>query len=178
MDVKTRRDWGMFFLGIALVIIGFVFLAVPGITLVAVTSVAGAFLVVAGGFDIYAYARYRDEMDLDGWTIAYAICDIVLGAVLLLHPVFFSAVIPWVAGVFMAAYGIFELVLAARSKGSAGRGWVVFNGIVSILCALAFFLVPASFVVFLAFFLICRGVVMAVCGVTIDRMITTSHHAA
>ena len=177
MDVKTRRDWGLFFLGLALVIIGLVFLTVPGITLVAVTSVAGAFLVVAGGFDIYAYARHRDEMGLDGWAIAYAICDIVLGAVLLLHPVFLSAVIPWVAGVFMAAYGIFELVAAARAKGSAGRGWVVFNGVVSILCALAFFLVPASFVLFLAFFLICRGVAMAVCAVTIDRMIA-SHHAA
>ncbi|MCI8366518.1 MAG: hypothetical protein HFJ66_02820 [Eggerthellaceae bacterium] len=178
MDVKTRRDWGLFFLGIALVIIGFVFLTVPGITLVAVTSVAGAFLLVTGGFDIYAYARYRDEMGLDGWTIAYAICDIVLGAVLLIHPVFFSAVIPWVAGVFMAAYGIFEIVAAARSKGVSGRGWVVFNGIVSLLCALAFFLVPASFVIFLAFFLICRGVTLAVYGITIDKVITTSHHAA
>lgn len=178
MDVKTKRDWGLFFLGLALVIIGFVFLVVPGITLVAVTSVAGAFLVVAGGFDIYAYARYRDEMDLDGWTIAYAICDIVLGAVLLLHPVFFSAVIPWVAGVFMAAYGIVELIIAVRAKGASGRGWVAFNGIVSLLCALAFFLVPASFVIFLAFFLICRGVTMAVCGITIDRMISASHHAA
>lgn len=182
MDVKTTRDWGMFFLGIAFIITGLIFFVVPNITLVALAAVAGAWLVVIGAFNIYEYARYRDELGLSGWDLAYAICDIVLGLMFLIHPIVSAAVIPWVAGVFMAAYGIFQIVLGVQMKGVEGRGWVITGGIVSILCALTFFVMPSMFAIFLAVFMVFQGATMAVAGlsskITTYHTNTHSHHHA
>ena len=169
MEATSKRDWGMFAAGVALIIVGFVFLWAPGLTLVCIAAVAGAMFLVVGAFDLYTYARYHKSLDLSGWLLAYAICDIVLGLMFLIHPLIAAEVIPWVAGAFMAAYGIFEIVAAVQLRGA-----------VSILCGVFFFIWPASFAIFLAFFLMMRGVTLAVYGAT-PRVVLSDkslHHTA
>lgn len=180
MDATTKRDWGMFAAGIALIIVGFVFLWAPGLTLVSIAAIVGAMFLVVGAFDVYTYARYHHSLDLSGWLLAYAICDIILGIVFLIHPILAAEVIPWVAGAFMAAYGIFEIVAGVQLRGSVTWGWLLFGGIVSILCGVCFFIWPASFAIFLAFFLMMRGVTLAVYGATPRTVLTgrSAHHSA
>ena len=48
MDIKVGRNWGLFAAGIALVIIGFVLLMVPGLTLVSIAVIAGCMFLAAG----------------------------------------------------------------------------------------------------------------------------------
>ena len=55
MDIKVGRNWGLFAAGIALVIIGFVLLMVPGLTLVSIAVIAGCMFLAAGIVDAYAY---------------------------------------------------------------------------------------------------------------------------
>ena len=59
MDIKVGRNWGLFAAGIALVIIGFVLLMVPGLTLVSIAVIAGCMFLAAGIVDAYAYFTYR-----------------------------------------------------------------------------------------------------------------------
>ena len=40
MEATSKRDWGMFAAGVALIIVGFVFLWAPGLTLVSIAAVA------------------------------------------------------------------------------------------------------------------------------------------
>ena len=54
MDIKVGRNWGLFAAGIALVIIGFVLLMVPGLTLVSIAVIAGCMFLAAGIVDAYA----------------------------------------------------------------------------------------------------------------------------
>lgn len=177
MDIKVGRNWGMFAAGIALVIIGFVLLMVPGITLVGVAVVAGCMFLAAGIVDAYAYFKYRDTEGLSGWALAYAVCDIILGALFIIHPVATSVVIPWVFGIFVTAYGIFEIVAAVRFHSEmSGWGWVLFAGIVSVLCGIAFFLFPGTFALFLGLFLMARGVQMAVFGVSMPEATIVAHN--
>ena len=62
-------------------------------------------------------------------------------------------------GIFVVAYGIFEIVAAVRFRDALpGWGWVLFAGIVSLFCGIAFFLWPGTFALFLGFFLMARGV--------------------
>lgn len=180
MDVKTTRDWGVFFLGIAFIITGFIFFLMPNISLVALATVAGAWLIVMGAFNIYEYARYRDELGFTGWDLAYGICSAILGIVFLIHPIIAASVIPWVAGVFMAAYGIFQIVAGVQMKGVDGRGWLIATGIISVLCALTFFAVPSMFAIFLAVFMVMQGASMSVAGLTstVTTYDTTGHHHA
>ena len=133
MDIKTGRNWGLFAAGIALVLIGFVLLMVPGLTLVAVAAVAGCMLLAAGIVDGYAYFKYRKAEGVTGWALAYAVCDVILGVLFIVHPLVSSVVIPWVLGVFVMAYGIFEIVAAIRlDRDLPGWGWVLFTGIASL----------------------------------------------
>ena len=43
-------------------------------------------------------------------------------------------------------------------------GWMLFSGIVSVLCGLAFFVAPAVLSVFLAVFILMRGVSLVMYG--------------
>ena len=76
---------------------------------------------------------------LSAWALAYAACDIILGVLFIAHPVVSAVVIPWVMGIFVIAYGIFEVVAAVRfHREIPGWGWVLFAGIVSLFCGIAF----------------------------------------
>lgn len=168
MDIKVGRNWGLFAAGIALVLIGFVLLMVPGLTLVSVAVIAGCMFLAAGIVDAWAFFRYRKSEGISGWALAYAACDIILGILFIVHPVVSAVVIPWVLGIFVIAYGIFEIAAAVRlHDGLPGWGWVLFAGIVSVLCGFAFIVAPGTFALFLGFFLMARGVQMAVYGVSL-----------
>lgn len=170
MDIKVGRNWGLFAAGIALIIIGFVLLMVPGLTLVTIAVVAGCMFLAAGIVDAWAYFKYRKSVGLSGWALAYALCDIVLGVLFIIHPIASAVVIPWVMGIFVIAYGIFEIVAAVRFHSVlSGWGWTLFAGIVSVLCGIAFFVAPGTFALFLGFFLMARGVQMAVYGVSLPQ---------
>ena len=176
MDIKVGRNWGLFAAGIALIIIGFVLLMVPGLTLVSIAIVAGC-MFLAAGVDAYAYFRYRKSEGLSGWALAYATCDIVLGVLFIVHPIASAVVIPWVMGIFVSAYGIFEIVAAVRFRNElSGWGWTLFAGIVSVLCGIAFFVAPGTFALFLGFFLMARGVQMAVYGVSLPQATIVAHN--
>ena len=122
MDIKVGRNWGLFAAGIALVIIGFVLLMVPGLTLVSIAVIAGCMFLAAGIVDAYAYFKYREAEGLSGWALAYAVCDIILGVLFIVHPIASAVVIPWVMGIFVVAYGIFEIAAAVRVR-DALPGW-------------------------------------------------------
>ena len=167
MDIKVGRNWGLFAAGIALVIIGFVLLMVPGLTLVSIAVIAGCMFLAAGIVDAYAYFKYREAEGLSGWALAYAVCDIILGVLFIVHPIASAVVIPWV---------IFEIVAAVRFHDALpGWGWVLFAGIVSLFCGIAFFLWPGTFALFLGFFLMARGVQMAVYGVSLPQATIVAH---
>ena len=166
METAKRHDWGLVVAGVLLVALALFFTVAPGLTLVTITAIAGAGFLVSGIFDAVMYVRFRRAMDLSGWVLAYAVLDIVLGLMFLLHPLALSGVIPWVIGAFLLVFGIFEVVAALRVRrlGTSLWGWMLFSGIVEALCGLTFFLAPATFVVFLARCVVMRGVSLIVYG--------------
>lgn len=177
MDVKMKRNWGLFAAGIALLLVGFVLLMVPGLTLVTVAVIAGCMFLAAGVVDAWAYFKYRRADGTSAWALAYAVCDIILGVLFIVHPLASAVVIPWVLGIFVMAYGIFEIVAAVRfHKDLPGWGWVLFTGIASLLCGFAFIIAPGTFALFLGFFLMVRGVQMAVWGITVPQATITMAH--
>lgn len=173
MYTENKRDWGVIVAGVLLVICAFVCLLMPGVTLVTITMIAGAGFLVSGIMDVIEYARFRNQLMLSGWALAYAILDILIGAMFLLHPLAFSVVLPWLIGGFFIAFGVFEIVMAVRGR-SAGVpmwGWAVFSGIVGVLCGITFFLSPATLSIFIALFMIMRGATLLVFGWNAGRML-------
>lgn len=174
MNMAKKHDWGLIVAGALLILCAFVFVAAPGITLATITLIAGAAFLVSGVFDIVGYVRFREAANLSGWTLAYAVLDIVIGLMFLIYPIAFAAVIPWVVGAFFVAFGIYEVVGSFRLKkmGVSLWGWPLFSGIVSALCGLMFFFAPPTFSLFLALFVMMRGVSLLIYGWNVGRALT------
>ncbi|OUO89495.1 hypothetical protein B5F40_10755 [Gordonibacter sp. An230] len=166
MDMVKKHDAGLIVAGVLLVLCALLFLLAPGIALVTLTAIAGAAFLVSGIFDIVSYVRFRTAMRLSGWAVAYAVLDIVVGLMLLIHPFAFAAVIPWMVGFFFALFGVVEIAgsLRIRKAGVPMWGWMLFSGIVSVLCGLAFFVVPTTLSIFLAVFVLMRGASLIMYG--------------
>lgn len=161
---QRKHDWGMIVCGVLLVISAFVIMLWPGMTLFTLAIIAGVMLLFAGGADISQYIRLRPASG-SGWILVNAILDIILGAMFIIHPIAAAEVLPWLAGIFVIAYGVMAIVasIGIRSMGSV---WVLMllNGILSIVIGILFFVNPAYFVWFLGFFLAWRGAMMCVYG--------------
>lgn len=166
METTKKHDWTLIVIGILLIVCGGVFAFMPGATLVTLTAFAGAMLLVSGIFAIFNYFRFRDTDFVSGWTIFYGILDILLGLMFLIHPILLAGVIPWLIGIFIVAFGIYEIIAAfkVRKAGVSMWGWALFSGILEIILGILFFIFPAIVVYFLAAFLIIRGVTLIIFG--------------
>lgn len=173
MYSEKKRDWGVIVAGILLVICAFICLLMPGVTLVTITMIAGASFLVSGILDVVEYIRSRNQLMLSGWVLAYAILDILIGFMFLVHPLAFSVVLPWLIGAFFAVFGVFEIVVAVKGRkaGVPMWGWAVFSGVVGVICGLTFFLSPATLSIFIALFMIMRGASLLVFGWNAGRML-------
>lgn len=164
-----KHDWGMFVVGVLLVIAAFVIMLWPGMTLVTLALIAGVTLLFAGGADLSAFFASKGVPGR-GWIMVNAIVDIILGAMFIIHPIAAANVLPWLAGGFVIAYGVVAIVtsIGVRSFGSA---WLLMllNGILSITIGIMFFVNEAYFVIFLGVFLAMRGVLMCFYGIVSPR---------
>lgn len=164
---RGGRNWGLFVMGLLVAICGFVFLFWPGASLIVITQIAGALLIVAGVFDFVAYAQDRKYGTETGWAIVNGVCCILLGLLFLVHPVVSASVLPFLIGVFVLIYGIISIIAAFGMRGLGPIwGFMLANGLVALLCGIMFIAMPASFVIFLGIFMIMRGITMCVYGVT------------
>lgn len=166
-----RRDYGLLLSGIALILIAFAIMLWPGATLVTIAIITGVVLLLMGIVDIMSYSRIRNSTDRSGWMVVNAVLDIVLGGMFLLHPIITASVLPWLAGVFIIAYGIMAVASAFAFR-PMGPLWVamLINGIISVLIGIMFIANPAYFIYLLGIYLIVRGAVMCVSSLAAPRM--------
>lgn len=168
LDTK-KHDWGMFFIGIVLVICSFIILLWPGITLLTIALMAGVMLLFAGGADLAAFFEAKGTQGR-GWILLNAILDVILGFMFIVHPVAAAEVLPWLAGGFIIGYGILAIASAVGMR-KIGSGWVlmIINGILAIIVGFLFFMDPVNFAIFLAVFLMWRGILMCFYGIVSPR---------
>ena len=166
MNTKTERNWQLIVAGILFIIFGLVCAFFPGLTLASIAFIVGAAFMVSGVVNIATFIRDRDLLGFSGWILAYGILDVLIGAMFVIHPFAFAAVLPWVIGAFVLVFGIYEVVTTFMVKraGLPLWGWMLFSGIVSVLCGITFFVAPASFSIFLSVFILMRGVSLVFYG--------------
>lgn len=162
----STRDWPLIIIGILMLICGIVIWFTPVGTLIAITMLAGAGFLVTGVVDIVEYFRWKRLAQVPGWTVLYAVLDIVVGILMLAHPLVLAGLIPWLVGFGIIVFGAFEAfgAVQARKLSGAPWGWMLFSAIVDILCGVAFIAVPAMLALFVALFVIMRGATLVVFG--------------
>lgn len=170
---KAKHDWGLFFLGIICIAASLAIVAWPGISMFTITIIAGIVLCVAGVWDFVLYSNLKGTVSGAGWYIASGICDIILGALFLLNPIATAEMLPWLAGIFVIAYGIAACFSGIGFSSFTGA-WalMLLNGILSVIIGIMFLTMPGSFILFISIYLAFRGVMMCIYGIVAPNSIS------
>ena len=164
--LKKKWDWSLILAGVLLLICGLLCCFAPNLTLATIAMIAGVGFLLSGVLGIVFYVRFRSMMSVSGWSLAYAILDVLIGLMFVLHPLVGGAAISWLVALCFLVFGLFEIFAAMKSKSIGFSAWGIglFSGIVNIVCAIMFSLLVAVFVLW-------RGVAMIAEGVTVGKIV-------
>ena len=161
--LKKKWDWSLILAGILLLACGLLCCFAPNLTLATIAMIAGVGFLLSGVLGIVFYVRFRSMMSVSGWSLAYAILDVLIGLMFVLHPL----------ALCFLVFGLFEIFAAMKSKSIGFSAWGIglFSGIVNIVCAIMLFVSPILFSLLVAVFVLWRGVAMIAEGVTVGKIV-------
>jgi uncharacterized membrane protein HdeD (DUF308 family) len=133
-DVRKAGGWVIVW-GVLLIVAGVLAILEPPIAALAAELLLGWLFVFAGIVQI-VYAFHQRGEEGFGLKFLSGLLALVLGIFLLLRPIAGIASIALLIGAFMFASGVSSVMLAFKLKPKAGWGWVLFDGILSIVIAL------------------------------------------
>lgn len=133
-DMRKAGGWVIVW-GIVLVATGVAAIVAPAAAALAAALVLAWLFVVAGVAQL-VYAFQQRGHDGFGWKLASALATLALGVAMLVFPVASVASIALLIGGFVFASGISTVMLALRVRPKAGWGWVLFDGLLSIVIAI------------------------------------------
>lgn len=129
-----RRGWQIVW-GVVLIACGILAVLMPEIAALA-TAVVFASLLIVGGIGEIAYAAHTRTQAGFGWKLASGVLTLVLGIAILVVPVAGVASLALLVGAFLFVTGISRTMLGWRVRPHRGWGWIVFDGLLSIVIAI------------------------------------------
>jgi uncharacterized membrane protein HdeD (DUF308 family) len=142
-QVKKLR-WTLGLRGVLSIAVGVVILVWPGISLLSLTILVGAY-AFANGIIEFGYAFTDEAKDQRGWFILSGLAGIVFGVVVLAWPGISSLALLYVIGAYAIGIGIlligsaFQLPLDGRDT-----ALMVLGGLVAILFGIVMFVKPGA----------------------------------
>ncbi len=120
---------------ILLIIFGFLAIALPFATSWGVVVIIAWLIVFSGGFQ-FIHAFQSKGAGHIIWKLLVAIVYLIVGIYFLLHPVLGVAAFTLALAIFFVVEGIFDLVFYFQQRGAPGAGWILFDGIITLILGL------------------------------------------
>lgn len=121
--------------GVLLVIGGILAVLMPAVAAIANVLLLAWLLIFGGTFEI-VYAIQTRHAKGFGWKLTSGILTLVLGILLLVSPLAGVAALALLIGAFFLVGGIARSILAFQLRPLSGWGWILFDGLLSIVLAL------------------------------------------
>lgn len=172
----ARRTWYLPLLrGLFAVVLGVVALVWPGMVVLTLVLVLGAYWLVDGVVAIVDALRRRGSPGV-GWQLFLGIVGALAGLALIFRPGLSTAVLLTIAGVWAVVAGLvilFGSVRARRIPGF-GWGWAATAGLLTIALGLLLVLTPgitaALLGIFLGVYLVLTGIAYIALGLTVRSL--------
>ena len=169
--VNVIRDhwWVLVIRGVIGLVFGFLFIFWPGLSLVALIYLFGAYALVDGVFAAAQALRLGVHNDR-WWPLLFeAIVGIAVGIVFFRFTGLSAVAVAFTIAVWAIATGIFEIVAAFRFGGGGGAPWLLgLGGVLSIIVGVLFAIAPVqaliAYVIVLGVYAIVFGIMMIVWG--------------
>ena len=132
-DIHKATTWSIV-LSVLMIAAGVLAIASPAIAGVAVTVFFGWLLIFSGILHL-AYAWQAGRAGAVVWEILVGILYGGIGVYLLARPVAGLASLTLVLAIYLVTEGVLEFVLSFQLRPLPGSGWLLFDGIVTLVLA-------------------------------------------
>ncbi len=118
---ENHRWWVLLLEGLAGVIVGVIALFAPQVAAVSLLFLIAFWAIFTGIMEIIAAIRLRREISNE-WALGLSgVLSVILGVILLVYPSAGVLGLIWAIGAYAIIFGVLELYLAFRVRGSARR---------------------------------------------------------
>jgi uncharacterized membrane protein HdeD (DUF308 family) len=122
-------------LSIVLILAGIFAIALPPVVGVGVLLVVAWLIILSGAVHLFFAWQTRTTGQMI-WELLLGFLYIAIGVDVLMQPVTGLAALTLVLAIYLFAEGVLELILGFRLRPRAGSGWVLFDGVVTLLLAI------------------------------------------
>lgn len=130
---RSTLNWSIF-LSILLILAGFFTLLLPVMGGIGITIFVGWALLVSGiTHFIFAWKSHTTGSRL--WELLVGLAYLFAGIYLILHPLAGLATLTLLLAFYLLFEGIFEIIAFFRIRPRHGAGWLLFDGVVTLLLA-------------------------------------------
>ena len=120
---------------ILLIAFGFLAIALPFATSWGVVVVIAWLIVLSGGFQ-FIHAFQSKGIGSVLWKLLVAVLYLIVGLYFLLNPLLGVAAFTFALAIFFVAEGVVDLVAYFQNRGAGGSGWILLDGIVTLILGL------------------------------------------
>jgi uncharacterized membrane protein HdeD (DUF308 family) len=132
-SILSRYWWTTLLRGIAWIVFGLIVLAMPGVSLVVLTLLVGAFLLVDGVTRIISGIGGHSTSEHWWVLLLTGAAGIVVGVLTFVDPAMTALALLLYLAVWAIATGLLEIVVAIQVRREiTGEGWLVLSGVLSV----------------------------------------------
>lgn len=169
-EIKAHRKWYLFE-GILFLVMGLLAILLPSVTMIAMTLLLGAILVLGGLAQTITFFRYPKRW----WKLLSGLIFLVGGLIVAFVPLAGLLTLAILIGTVLLLEGVFEILFSLAFKPFFGWKWMMLSGVIAL--ALAFFVLigfPAATMFFLA---IAVGLNMGTYGMSLLLLVLAGEKA-
>lgn len=145
LHALAKAWWLVLLRGILSIVFGVLAFVWPGLTLVTLVLLYGAFALVDGVLSLIAAFTGRAKAIPTWWLVLAGIAGIAAGVVTFLWPGITAIVLVMFIGAWAIVHGVFEIIGAIQlRKEIDNEWWLILGGILSVIFGLIVLLAPGA----------------------------------
>ena len=145
LHALAKSWWVLLLRGIAAIIFGVLAFAWPGLTLVTLVLLYGAFALVDGALSLIAAFTGSAKPIPTWWLIVVGLLGIAAGGVTFLWPGITAVLLVMFIGAWALVHGIFEIIGAIQLRKEIDNEWMlIFGGLLSVLFGIVVLIAPGA----------------------------------
>lgn len=131
--VKSSLGWSIA-LSVVMIIAGVLAIVLPPIASFAITLWVGWLLILSGAAHL-VFAWHTGSAGGVVWELLVGVLYVVAGGYVLMHPLVSMVALTLALAVFLFVEAILELVLSFKLRPMPGSGWLIVDGIITLVLA-------------------------------------------
>ena len=141
----AQNWWAIVLRGLCAVLFGLSALAWPGITLVVLVSLYGAYALVEGAFAVAGAVMGRRQGDFPWGVLLAGLAGIAIGVITFMSPGITAIALVYLIGAWAILRGLFEIIAAVQLRKEIDNEWLLgLSGLLSVILGLFLLVAPGA----------------------------------